>query len=88
MNVFGQLLHVEEVQRDSAHYRIAILRVQGGLAGKWSCGTCNHDAQTPCLDPTIEGCTKTVKREIDRHHAERHTGPAKHSEGSAGNPQN
>jgi hypothetical protein len=76
MNVFGQLLHVEELRRGDVLYRIAVFRVQGGLGGKWSCSVCNDDAQTPCLAPTIEGCTKAVKWEIEQHHAERHVAAA------------
>jgi hypothetical protein len=73
MNVFGQLLHVEEVRRDGVLYRIAVIRIQGGLHGTWSCDQCNMDANEECARPSIEESLRFAKKAIAEHHDMRHS---------------
>jgi len=74
MKTFGQLLHVEEIHRDGAHYRLAILRVQGGLHGKWSCDSCIAEDDQDRTHPTLDECLASIKDAIERHHAANHCG--------------
>jgi hypothetical protein len=67
MHTHGQLIHVEDFHIDSAHYRLAVFRVQGGLHGKWSCdGVAMSDDDG--VHSTIEECISETKALIDGHH--------------------
>ena len=72
MQVYGQLVHVDEFDCDSIRYRIAIFRVQGGLLGKWSCAVCEVDESQAHTYPTIEESVATVKQMIEQHHRAHH----------------
>jgi hypothetical protein len=72
MQVYGQLVHVEEFDRDSTGYRVAIFRVQGRLLGKWSCAVCAEDESQTHTHPTIEESVASVKQTIEQHHRRRH----------------
>jgi len=75
MKTFGQLLHVEDVQRDGAHYRIAVFRVEGGVAAKWSCDKCPAaDEGAGLPHPSVEACVMAAKHAINAHQRERHAG--------------
>jgi hypothetical protein len=73
MQIYGQLVHVEQFDHDSICYRIAIFRVQGGLLGKWSCAVCAEDERQTHTHPTIEEGVSSVKQTIQQHHQRRHT---------------
>jgi hypothetical protein len=72
MNVFGQLVHVEEFHRDGVHYRLAVVRVQGGMHGRWSCNTCTLDDDQDTTHPSVDETVRAIKQAIENHHQARH----------------
>ena len=75
MQTYGQLVHVEELDRDTIHYRIAVFRVQGGLHSRWSCSACQSDEdETAPSHPTTREAIARTKDLIERHHRGNHAG--------------
>ena len=72
MHVFGQLLHVEELQFGPIHYRVAMFKVQGGLNGQWSCGSCRSDDDHPTTHPGVKECVADLMKAIANHHKSYH----------------
>ena len=75
MQTFGQLLHVEDVRHDNAHYRMAVFRVTGGLHGRWACDSCTVENDENRVHATLSECIEAMKNTICEHHIAHHNKP-------------
>jgi hypothetical protein len=72
MHTYGQLVHVEELDRNGIHYQIAVFRVQGGLHGQWRCSRCGQAPENG-LHPTVEESVSAARKFLDEHHRNAHS---------------
>jgi hypothetical protein len=67
-----QIVHVEEFTLSTRTYTLAVLRVEGGLAGQWHCA-CGEANSLSATSFTIQDALNHARRDVEFHHNARHT---------------